>query len=213
MLIINCPRPRPRRLRGRPPPRPPHHAGFCQGGSGHAGQGGSTGGSGIGGSAADGGGGGGSIAADCATRSTGGGSAGGAGGGSTAGSGGAVLLVVVGVGLLEVRSEGERSQRMYVILFLRRPVIGKKSPQVFSCHLHVRDKDREYDFKKFYLILFSSKFTRESTYLIFNNTRVTEYYTTVLLNSYLFLQSALQFSLCMTDFYTCKALTRVQTVI
>ena len=88
MLIISCPRPRPRLLRGRPPPWPPRHAGFCQGGSGHAGQGGSTGSGGSGGSAGG----------------AGGGSTGGAGGGSAAGSGGgAVLLVVVGVvGLLEV---------------------------------------------------------------------------------------------------------------
>ena len=35
----------------------------------------------------------------------------------------------------------------------------------------------------------------------------------VLLNFYLFLQSALLFSGCMTDFYTCRALTYVQTVL
>ena len=67
MLIINCPRPRPRLLRERPPPRPPSHAAFSQGGSGHAGQGRSTGGGGTGGSAA-GGGGGGSIAAGTLCR-------------------------------------------------------------------------------------------------------------------------------------------------
>ena len=39
-LLYLYPRPRPLLLRGRPPPRPPHHAGLGQGGSGHAGQGG-----------------------------------------------------------------------------------------------------------------------------------------------------------------------------
>ena len=58
VLIINCPRPRLRLLRGYPLPRPPRHSGLGEGGSGHAGQGGSTGGGGTGGSAAGGGGGG-----------------------------------------------------------------------------------------------------------------------------------------------------------
>ena len=82
VFITICPRPRPCLLRGCPPPRPPRHAGLSQGGSGHAGQGGSTGGGGTGGSAA--GGGGGDIAAG------GGGfiAAAGGGGGSAAGGGG-----------------------------------------------------------------------------------------------------------------------------
>ena len=67
-------------MRGRPPPRPPRHAGFCQGGSGHAGQGGSTGGGGTGGSAA---GGGGSSAAGIGKDSAAGG-----GGGRSGASGG-----------------------------------------------------------------------------------------------------------------------------
>ena len=87
---------------------------------------------------------------------------------------GVALLVVVvggsaagggrsGRGFWRWRGEGERSRRMYVILFLLRPLLIKKTRKVFSCHLHVRDRDREYDLKFFYLILFSSKFTPEST--------------------------------------------------
>ena len=118
----------------------------------------------------------------------GGGSAGAAGGGTAAGSGGGSAGGggrsgasggggVKGRGVRGCMSSSSSSD----------PSLVKKSPQVFSCHLHVCDRDREYDKKYFYLILFSSKLTRESTYLIINNTRVTEInYITVLLNSYLF---------------------------
>ena len=52
---------------------------------------------------------------------------------------GAELVVVVGAALVVVRS-----RRMnVVIVFLLRPLIGEKTSEVFSCHLHVRD--REYD--------------------------------------------------------------------
>ena len=58
---------------------------------------------------------------------------------------GAALVVVVGQRGFLSRGEGERSdsRRMNVILFLLRPLIIKKPTKVFSCHLHVRD--REYD--------------------------------------------------------------------
>ena len=66
---------------------------------------------------------------------------GGGGGGSAASGGGG--------------GEGERSRRMKeVILFLLRPLVGEKTSEVFSCHLHVRD--REYD-KNFTPFFFSSK--------------------------------------------------------
>ena len=62
---------------------------------------------------------------------------------------GVLLLVVVGQWGFSRGSEGERSRRINVILFLLlfilRPLIIKKPNKVFSCHLHVRDRDREYD--------------------------------------------------------------------
>ena len=113
-----CPRPRPLLRRGRPPPWPHRHA--CsgqaeQGGSDHANQEGS-----IAGGGSTGGGG--------SSAGGGGGSAGGGSGSAASGGGG-----VKG-----------RSRRMNVaILFLLRHLVGEKTCELFSCHLHVCN--REYD--------------------------------------------------------------------
>ena len=56
---------------------------------------------------------------------------------------GAALVVVVGQRGFLSRGEGERSRRMNVILFLLRPLIIKKPTKVFSCHLHVRDREHD----------------------------------------------------------------------